>query len=112
MILVTGASGTLGRELLPRLTARGQTVRALSRRPRTSADGVEWVVGDLATGAGLDAAAEYADVIVHAASDAKPTGSADAPVAAATISAAIECHQTSLRMTASPNRASTCGITA
>lgn len=77
MILVTGASGTLGRELLPRLTARGQTVRALSRRPRTSADGVEWVVGDLASGAGLDAAAEYADVIVHAASDAKPAGSGD-----------------------------------
>jgi uncharacterized protein YbjT (DUF2867 family) len=77
MILVTGASGTLGRELLPRLTARGQAVRALSRRPRTSADGVEWAVGDLASGAGLDAAVEHVDTIVHAASDAKPAGSGD-----------------------------------
>jgi len=33
MILVTGATGTVGRALLDRLLASGQTVRAMSRRP-------------------------------------------------------------------------------
>jgi NADH dehydrogenase len=34
MILVTGATGTVGRELLPRLLERGEEVRALVRDPR------------------------------------------------------------------------------
>jgi NADH dehydrogenase len=34
MILVTGATGTVGRELLPRLLERGEDVRVLVREPR------------------------------------------------------------------------------
>ncbi len=48
-ILLTGASGFVGRNLLEPLRAAGWRVRAASRRPRADAgaDGVEWVVLDL-----------------------------------------------------------------
>jgi uncharacterized protein YbjT (DUF2867 family) len=86
MILVTGASGTLGRVLVPTLTRRGADVRALSRRERggkpPSGPGTfEWAVGDLGGGAGLDAAVEGIDVIVHAASDTRGRGRGDAEAA-------------------------------
>jgi nucleoside-diphosphate-sugar epimerase len=46
--LVLGASGAIGRFLLPRLLECGCEVIALSRLPRTSADPrVRWIVGDL-----------------------------------------------------------------
>lgn len=46
--LVAGASGAIGRFLLPRLLAAGHDVVALSRTPRTSADPcLRWVVGNL-----------------------------------------------------------------
>ncbi len=72
MILVTGASGTLGSALTPRLVAAGAEVRGLSRRPREAGEGVGWVTGDIATGAGIEAAVEGVDVVVHAASDPRP----------------------------------------
>ncbi len=55
-ILVTGGTGALGRQLVPRLCAAGHDVRVLSRRDRAAADwaaGTSWAVGDLLTGAGL-----------------------------------------------------------
>jgi uncharacterized protein YbjT (DUF2867 family) len=68
-ILVTGATGTLGRQLVPRLLAAGHQVRALSRHPnRPEAAGVEWLVADLRKGIGLAAAVSGSDVIVHCAS--------------------------------------------
>lgn len=71
MILVTGGTGVLGRELVPRLLAGGSQVRVLSRRPRRDGDapGAGWVVGDLSTGAGLAAALRGVDVVVHCASN-------------------------------------------
>ena len=86
MILVTGASGTLGRLLVPTLTRRGADVRALSRRPRGGpAPGgpgeFEWVVGDLGTGEGLEGAVDGVDVIVHAASDTRRQGKGDVEAA-------------------------------
>jgi nucleoside-diphosphate-sugar epimerase len=46
--LVIGASGAIGRFLLPRLLERGHEVLALSRVPRASADPrLRWIVGDL-----------------------------------------------------------------
>jgi uncharacterized protein YbjT (DUF2867 family) len=64
IVLVTGGSGTLGQHLVPILAERGHEVRVLSRRP-----GAGTHVGDLATGEGVAAAAEGAELVVHAASD-------------------------------------------
>jgi uncharacterized protein YbjT (DUF2867 family) len=69
-ILVTGGTGTLGRLVVPRLRKAGGTVRLLRRqRPRSEdgGDGIELVTGDLATGEGVDAAAEGTERIVHLA---------------------------------------------
>ncbi|MER6988769.1 NAD(P)H-binding protein [Saccharopolyspora hirsuta] len=46
-ILVTGATGNLGREVVDQLVARGARVRCLHRRPAAARPGVESVVGDL-----------------------------------------------------------------
>ncbi len=51
-VLVTGGTGTLGRQVVPRLQKTGCDVRVLSRRAREAADGIEYVTGDLATGEG------------------------------------------------------------
>jgi uncharacterized protein YbjT (DUF2867 family) len=68
-VLVTGASGTLGRALLARPAAARHHVRALARRlPTTSADGVEWMRVDLGSGEGLTDAVAGVDVVIHAAS--------------------------------------------
>ncbi|TDB87819.1 SDR family oxidoreductase [Actinomadura sp. KC216] len=69
MILVTGASGTLGRPLTRLLAEAGADVHALSRRARPPQDGVTWHRGDLETGEGIDAAVAGAATIVHCASD-------------------------------------------
>ena len=70
-VLVTGGTGTLGRALVHTLLDAGRPVRVLSRRPRTPSvpDGVEWVVGDLLTGEGLDAALSGVAAVVHCASN-------------------------------------------
>ena len=61
MILVTGATGTTGRELLRRLSAQGVAVRALVRNAGRAAalaalPGVEIVEGDMARPETLTAA--------------------------------------------------------
>lgn len=58
MILVTGGTGTLGRAVVARLA--GHQTRVLSRRPGD-------VVGDLRTGAGLDAALAGVSAVIHCA---------------------------------------------
>lgn len=75
-MLVTGASGTLGRPLVSKLVTAGLEVRALSRRPGGDSAGVTWWTGDLKTGAGLDKALDGVDRVVHCASSQK--GDADA----------------------------------
>jgi uncharacterized protein YbjT (DUF2867 family) len=68
-ILVTGGTGTLGREVVRRLTAAGQPVRVLSRRPRPEGDRepYEWATADLNTGAGLAGAVDGVGTVVHCA---------------------------------------------
>lgn len=63
MIAVTGATGTIGRELLRLLAVRGLPVCALSRDPPSDATlpGVEWRRADLADRTALSGALEGAD---------------------------------------------------
>ncbi len=70
-LLVTGGTGTLGRLVVPRLRDAGCTVRVLSRRSHESGDGIEFMIGDVATGAGLEAAVDGVGTIVHCAGSAK-----------------------------------------
>jgi uncharacterized protein YbjT (DUF2867 family) len=69
-ILVTGGTGTLGRQVVPRLRGAGRQVRVLSRAGHED-NGIEFVTGDLATGEGIDAAVEGSEVIVHLAGSNK-----------------------------------------
>jgi uncharacterized protein YbjT (DUF2867 family) len=97
-VLVTGATGTLGSALRPRLLAAGHTVRAASRAPPNSSSessgvsdeavesgeadeadetaGVEWVELDLLDSTGMETALADVDVVVHAAT--APTGDSEA----------------------------------
>jgi uncharacterized protein YbjT (DUF2867 family) len=70
-ILVTGGTGTLGRQVVPRLQAAGRDVRVLSRRTREAADGIEYVTGDLLKDEGTQAAVDGAGIIVHCAGGRK-----------------------------------------
>jgi uncharacterized protein YbjT (DUF2867 family) len=69
--LVTGGTGALGRLVVPLLRDAGCKVRVLSRRSREAGEGIEFVTGDLATGEGIDAAVEGAEIIVHCAGSSK-----------------------------------------
>ena len=64
-ILVTGATGALGRDVVKVLLERRHRVRILSRKPGI---GDDWVHGDLVTGAGLETAVTGIDAIIHAGS--------------------------------------------
>jgi len=68
LVLVTGAAGGLGRQILPRLIANGFSVRGTSRQPDPGISGIEWARSDLATGQGLAEAVLGVDAVVHAAS--------------------------------------------
>jgi len=70
-ILVTGGTGTLGRHVVPLLRAAGRDVRVLTRSPREPAAGIEYAVGDLATGDGVEAALAGVETVVHCAGSAK-----------------------------------------
>ncbi|NUW33950.1 NAD(P)H-binding protein [Nonomuraea sp. SMC257] len=70
-ILVTGGTGTLGRLVVPLLSAAGREVRVLSRAGREPRDGVAYVKGDVSTGEGLDVAVRGAGTVVHCAGSAK-----------------------------------------
>jgi uncharacterized protein YbjT (DUF2867 family) len=66
-ILVTGGTGTLGREVVSKLRASGHNARVLSRKPNI---GPDWAQGDISTGAGLAEALVGIDAVVHAATAA------------------------------------------
>jgi uncharacterized protein YbjT (DUF2867 family) len=70
-ILVTGGTGRLGRLVVSRLRATGRGGRVLSRHPHGPENGVDYVIGDLLTGEGIDRAVEGASTIVHCAGSAK-----------------------------------------
>ncbi|MFD0327344.1 SDR family oxidoreductase [Streptacidiphilus monticola] len=71
-ILVTGATGVLGRHVLERVRATGRPARALTRRTALPDDpAVTWFTGDLAAGTGLDAAFAGVGTVIHCAGDAR-----------------------------------------
>jgi uncharacterized protein YbjT (DUF2867 family) len=77
-VLVTGGAGGFGQSLIPRLQSRGYAVRIMSRRPAPADTTAEWAQADIVSGAGLPAALDGADVVVHAAtSSARHTWQTD-----------------------------------
>ena len=69
-VLVTGGTGVLGREVVPRLVEAKHVVRVMSRRSGESnaVGDVEWAQGDIMTGEGLGDAVRDVEIIVHCAS--------------------------------------------
>jgi uncharacterized protein YbjT (DUF2867 family) len=72
MILITGATGYIGRHLVARLVAQGERPRCLVREMNRAkrilpTDKVELVQGATTSPASLDAAVQGVDTIVHAA---------------------------------------------
>src|SRR3712207_6643650 len=71
-ILVTGGTGTLGRLVVRRLRDAGSNVRVLSRQSHEySADGIEFMRGNLASAEGIEATVDGVETIVHCAGSAK-----------------------------------------
>ncbi|HET7173655.1 MAG TPA: NAD(P)H-binding protein [Nocardioidaceae bacterium] len=70
-ILITGGTGTLGKQVVSRLRQTQRPLRILSRRVHDDSDGVSFVVGDLTSGQGVGAAVNGCDTIVHLAGSAK-----------------------------------------
>ncbi|HLK90682.1 MAG TPA: NAD(P)H-binding protein [Polyangia bacterium] len=74
-ILVTGGTGTLGRQVVAQLREAGRKVRILSRRGReaqaAAGAGVEVVSGDLGTGQGVEAALAGTEVVLHCAGSSR-----------------------------------------
>ena len=65
IVLVTGGTGALGRQVVSELRKHGHRVVVLSRK---AGHGDDWRRGNLATGEGLAAAVKGTEVIVHAGS--------------------------------------------
>jgi 2-alkyl-3-oxoalkanoate reductase len=72
-VLVTGASGMLGRAVAELLAARGDTVRVFQRRP-AGIPGVEEILGDLRDPAAVRAAVDGTGAVVHLAAQVSVTG--------------------------------------
>ncbi|MDE2379477.1 NAD(P)H-binding protein [Bradyrhizobium sp.] len=66
VILVTGGTGHLGRDIVDRLVKSGRRVRILARSAQSRAN-VEWATGDLATGAGVADSLRNVHTVINAA---------------------------------------------
>jgi uncharacterized protein YbjT (DUF2867 family) len=76
-ILITGASGTIGSELVKQLAAAGESVRAGYRTRRPELAGVQPVQIDLATGEGLDASLAGVDAVFLLAGEMEDQAAAE-----------------------------------
>lgn len=68
-VAVTGATGTLGCEVVAELVRSNVPVRALVRRTEPAQDGVTQVRGDLTTGEGLTELLDGVGAVIHCATD-------------------------------------------
>jgi len=79
-VVVVGATGVLGRSVIPRLVERGHAVRAVVRRPEQARVlerlGVEATPGDILDPASLDHAVAGCDGVLHLASAVPRPGAA------------------------------------
>ncbi|MBI2936432.1 MAG: NAD(P)-dependent oxidoreductase, partial [Chloroflexi bacterium] len=67
-VLVTGASGFIGKHLVPHLLEAGYEVIALSRQPATmECNGLRWIQGDFTRGDALEQIPGGVDAICHLA---------------------------------------------
>jgi putative NADH-flavin reductase len=66
-VLVTGATGVVGRRLCAALVARGDQVLAHTRRPRRAEPGIFWLEGDAADSGTFLHAMGTADAVVNLA---------------------------------------------
>jgi uncharacterized protein YbjT (DUF2867 family) len=67
-VFLTGATGFVGRNVLTQLLAEGHSVRALVRDPTKTAEartGVDYVAGDIVSGAGLDEGMRGCAAVIH-----------------------------------------------
>lgn len=71
-LLVTGATGTLGRHVVRQLQSRNASIRAFVRKTDPELGRVQQFVGDIRTGSGLSEAVEGVDAIVHCATFFEP----------------------------------------
>lgn len=69
LVLVTGATGRLGRAVVSELVARVHAVRILTRQPDRSPDLVTTVAGDITADSPLAEAVDGVEAIVHCATD-------------------------------------------
>jgi nucleoside-diphosphate-sugar epimerase len=63
---VTGATGRIGQALVTALLERGYQVRALTRRPRPSRQGIEWIPGDLGDRDAIASMIRGSGIVFHA----------------------------------------------
>ncbi|MEU7897151.1 NAD(P)H-binding protein [Nonomuraea sp. NPDC049152] len=78
MIVVTGATGNVGRELVGALAAAGEKVTAVSRQPARQPEGVEHRQADLSEPAGLRGAFDGADALFLLVAGENPQAILDA----------------------------------
>ncbi|MFJ8896410.1 SDR family oxidoreductase [Leifsonia sp. NPDC102414] len=88
-LLVTGGTGTIGSRVVPLLRAAGRDLRILSRHPRQDEPGIQHVEGNTVTGAGLAAALDGVEVVLHLAGGAKGDDVAARAISAAARTAGV-----------------------
>lgn len=67
LVAVTGATGFVGNALIEEAQRQGFAIRALTRRRQDARPGVEWIRGNLANRASLDALVRGAEAVIHVA---------------------------------------------
>lgn len=90
LVLVTGGSGTLGTLVVDRLREHGHAVRVVSRRGAGPRSDVEYVTGDLDTGAGVEDALAGVITVVHCAGSQKGDGDKARRLVAAARTAGVQ----------------------